>query len=153
MIRTQRKRPSTSSTAPRFGREQRRALKKLAGAPRGVTEQVLVVAHGFSLEMLANLLLTKLAIVAIETMRARPGLMIEVERIRIASGGTPCEAKRPPGEGRPWCFGVSSRWPLKPAHRHALPIRACLTGGSLSSDSSHSGRMSATAESGHKATS
>ena len=39
----------------RLSREQRRALKMLADAPRGVSEEVLVIAHGFSVETLTGL--------------------------------------------------------------------------------------------------
>jgi len=69
-----------------FSREKRRALKKLAGAPRGLTEYLLI-ACGFSAEMLSDLLLAELAIVVIEPMRARRGLTVMVERIRITDAG------------------------------------------------------------------
>jgi hypothetical protein len=71
----------------RFSREQRRAFKRLADAPRGVNEEVLVVAHGFSAELLAGLVLAGLATVVTETKRADRGLTIEVERIRITAAG------------------------------------------------------------------
>ncbi len=71
----------------------------LADAPRGLSEEVLFVAHGFSAEMLAGLVLAGLATVVSETKRgrnenkkdqgrARPrGLTIEVTRIRITDAG------------------------------------------------------------------
>jgi hypothetical protein len=86
MLRTRGRKPSTSSVY-RFTREQRRALKKLAGAPRGLTEHLLVIAHGFSAEMIANLVLAGLATVVTETERAPRGLTITVERIRITDDG------------------------------------------------------------------
>src|SRR5258706_15414018 len=64
-------------------REQRRALKMLADAPRGVSEEILVVVHGFSAEMLAGLELAGLATVVAETKSAPRGATIKVERIRV----------------------------------------------------------------------
>jgi hypothetical protein len=63
-------------------REQRRALKMLADAPRGVSEEMLIVVHGFSAEMLAGL-----ATVVTESKSARRGVTIEVERIRVTDAG------------------------------------------------------------------
>jgi hypothetical protein len=71
----------------RLSREQRRALKMLADAPRGVSEEVLVIAHGFSAETLAGLVLTGLATVVIETKTVLRGLTIDIERIRITTEG------------------------------------------------------------------
>jgi hypothetical protein len=71
----------------RLSREQRRALKVLADAPRGVNEEVLVVAHGFSAEMVAGLVLAGLATVMSETKKAPRGLTITIERIRITDDG------------------------------------------------------------------
>ena len=48
-----------------MSREQRRAVKKLADTPRGLTEHFLL-ARGFSVEMLSNLVLTNLATVVTE---------------------------------------------------------------------------------------
>jgi hypothetical protein len=70
----------------RFSREQCRALKKLAGAPRGLTEQLLL-AHGFSVEILRSLVRAQLATVVSEPMMARRGVTIIVERIRITDAG------------------------------------------------------------------
>jgi hypothetical protein len=70
----------------RLTREQRRALKKLAGTPRGLTEHLLL-GHGFSDETLSGLLRADLAIVVTEPMMARPGVTIIVERIRITDAG------------------------------------------------------------------
>jgi hypothetical protein len=85
MRRIRRKRPATSS-ASRFSREQRRALKKLAGTPRGLTEHFLL-AHGFSVEMLSNLVLAKLARIVTEPTMSRPGVTLMVELIRITDAG------------------------------------------------------------------
>src|SRR5260370_8769544 len=54
----------------RFSREQRRAFEMLASAPRGISEQSLVVAHGFAAELLAELVLAGLATAVTETVRA-----------------------------------------------------------------------------------
>jgi len=86
MFPTPGKKHSTSSVC-RFSREQRRALKKLAGAPRGLTEHLLIIAHGFSVEMLSGLVHAELATVVTEPTRARRGLTIMVERIRITNAG------------------------------------------------------------------
>jgi hypothetical protein len=85
MRRTPNDKPSTSS-ASRFSREQRRALKKLADTPRGLTEYLLM-ARGFSAEMLSNLVVAELATVVTEPMRARRGLTVRIERIRITDAG------------------------------------------------------------------
>ena len=86
MLRTPGKKLSTSSVC-RCSREQRRALKMLADAPTGVSEEVLVVAYGFSAEMLAGLVLTALARVVTETRTVRRGFTINVERYRITDDG------------------------------------------------------------------
>src|SRR6266436_9535382 len=72
MLRTPGKKLSTSSVC-RCSREQRRALKMLADAPTGVSEEVLVVAYGFSAEMLSGLVLAALARVVSETRTVRRG--------------------------------------------------------------------------------
>jgi hypothetical protein len=71
----------------RLSREQRRALKMLADAPRGVSEEVLVIAHGFSAETLAGLVLAGLATVVTETKTVLRDLTIDIERIRITTQG------------------------------------------------------------------
>jgi hypothetical protein len=83
--RTRRKRPSIYSTC-RVSREQRRALKKLAGTPRGLPEHLLM-AHGFSVEVLSGLVRAELATVVIEPLREPRGVTIMVERIRITDAG------------------------------------------------------------------
>jgi hypothetical protein len=70
-----------------LNREQRRALKVLADAPRGVSEEMLVVVHGFSAQMVAGLVHAGLATVVSETKKVPRGLTLTVERIRIADAG------------------------------------------------------------------
>src|SRR5229473_2900781 len=98
MPRIRSKKPPASSM-PRFSpeqgtdrkpgqyRERRRALKVLADAPRGVSEEMLVVVHGFSAPMLAGLVLAGLATMVTETKQASRGLTRTVERIRITDDG------------------------------------------------------------------
>ena len=86
MLRVLDKKPSTSSVW-RCSREQRRALKMLADAPTGVSEEVLVVAYGFSAEMLAGLVLAALARVVTETRTVRRGFTTKIQRYRITDDG------------------------------------------------------------------
>ena len=85
MVRTPRKKPSASSVC-RVSHEQRRALKKLAGTPRGFTEHLLI-AHGFSIEMLSGLVQADLATVVTEPMKEPRGVINMIERIRITDAG------------------------------------------------------------------
>ena len=66
--------------------ELRQALQLLASNPRGVTEEMLVLAHGFSRDMLGRLVLAGLATVVTETLRAA-GPIIKVERVKITDAG------------------------------------------------------------------
>ena len=66
--------------------ERRRALQLLASSPRGLTEDLLVLAHEFSSDMLAGLVLAGLATVVAETLRA-DGPTIKIERVRITDAG------------------------------------------------------------------
>jgi hypothetical protein len=68
-----------------MSRDQRRALRLLAGSPLGVTEAIML-AHGFTTEMLTVLVRDGLATAAPETVHAgrRP---IEVVRVRITDAG------------------------------------------------------------------
>ncbi len=59
----------------------------LADAPRGVSEEMLVVVHGFSAAMLAGLVLAGFATVVTETKSAPRGVKIKVERIRVTDAG------------------------------------------------------------------
>jgi hypothetical protein len=77
------------TTLPRKGRltrEQREALELLADIPRGVTEDLLVLAHGFNSDMIAGLVSTGLATPRRETIQAG-GKTPDVVRIRITEAG------------------------------------------------------------------
>ena len=65
--------------------EQRRALELLAGGPRGYTKGRLL-ADGFTVDMLADLVGEGLATTQRETMRVG-GRQIRVERYRITDAG------------------------------------------------------------------
>jgi hypothetical protein len=69
-----------------FSAEWHPALQLLAGKPRGTTEDVLALGHGFSSDVLAMLVLTGLAAVVTETLRAH-GSMIKIQRMRITDAG------------------------------------------------------------------
>ena len=66
--------------------ERRRALQLLASNPRGVAAELLVLAHEFSRDMLAGLVLAGLATVVAETLNA-DGPTIKIERVRITDAG------------------------------------------------------------------
>ena len=70
---------------PRLSTEQRRALKMLAGSPQGATFPVML-AHGFTRDMLARLVRPGLVTVVAKTVRAG-SKMIEIRRIRITEAG------------------------------------------------------------------
>jgi hypothetical protein len=77
------------ATLPRKGPitpEQREALQLLADIPHGVTEDLLVLAHGFDRDMIAGLVSTGLATAWRETIRAG-AMPSEVVRIRITEAG------------------------------------------------------------------
>src|SRR5260370_240711 len=63
------------------------AGETLTDAVRGVGQEALVLAHGFSTETIANLVLAGLATVVTETKNAPRGLTITVERIHITDDG------------------------------------------------------------------
>jgi TolB-like protein len=65
--------------------EQRRALELLAGSPRGCTKARLL-ADGFTVDMLTDLVREGLATAQRETMRVG-GRQIRVERYRITDDG------------------------------------------------------------------
>jgi hypothetical protein len=50
--------------------DQRKALEMLAGCPQGVTEDVIVLAHGFERDMIGGLVRIKLATLQRQTVRA-----------------------------------------------------------------------------------
>jgi hypothetical protein len=58
----------------------------LAGTQHGLTERLLL-ARGFSAEMLSRLVLSELAIVVTEPMMARRGETLKVERTHITGAG------------------------------------------------------------------
>jgi hypothetical protein len=68
-----------------MSRDQRRALRLLAGSPLGATEAIML-AHGFTIEMLTILVRDGLATATPETVHAgkRP---VEVVRVRITAAG------------------------------------------------------------------
>ena len=70
----------------RLSTEQRRALELLGSIPHGAVADLLL-AHEFSCDMLAGLVLAGLATVVTETIRAG-GPTIKVERYRITDAGT-----------------------------------------------------------------
>lgn len=69
----------------RLTADQHRALRLLAGNPRGVTE-AMMLAHGFRSQMLARLVLKGLATVTTGTMRAGAATM-KVDRYKITDDG------------------------------------------------------------------
>ena len=71
---------------PHSSPEWREALQLLASSPRGATEQVLMLGHGFSGDMLAMLVLAGLATMVAETLEA-DGSTIKIERVRITDAG------------------------------------------------------------------
>ena len=71
----------------RLSTEQRRALELLGSIPHGAVGDLLVLAHEFSCDMLAGLVLAGLATVVTETVRAG-GPATKVERYRITDAGT-----------------------------------------------------------------
>ena len=66
--------------------EQRRALQLLAASPHGPTEEVLVLAHGFDSDMLAELARAKLVKRYVLTVRAG-GRMTGVTYMMILAAG------------------------------------------------------------------
>jgi hypothetical protein len=66
--------------------ERRRALQLIASSPRGIASELFVLAHEFSRDMLAGLVVAGLATVVAETLKA-DGPTIKVERVRITDAG------------------------------------------------------------------
>jgi hypothetical protein len=66
--------------------EWHQALQLLASSPRGTTEDMLVLGHGFSRDMLAMLVLAGLATVVTEPLRT-DGERRKVERVMITDAG------------------------------------------------------------------
>jgi hypothetical protein len=72
---------------PSLSKEQRRALALLASIPYGVTEDLLVLAHGFDRTMIAGLVDDGLATAEREVVTGPGRAVIEVVRIRISDAG------------------------------------------------------------------
>jgi hypothetical protein len=70
---------------PRLDASRRRALELLAAAPDGRTEGIML-AHGFTVELLLDLSMAELAIATPEGMVAG-GHTVEVARMRITEAG------------------------------------------------------------------
>jgi hypothetical protein len=74
-------RPASPRTKP----TRRRALELLAASPGGATEAIMR-AHGFTIEMLAEIIIAGLATVSTERVVAG-GRSIEVTHVRISDAG------------------------------------------------------------------
>jgi hypothetical protein len=74
--------PQTPNVKP----EWRKVLQLLARSPRGATEDVLELGHGFSRETLAKLTLAGLAKLVTETLRVDDGTFT-IERLHITDAG------------------------------------------------------------------
>ena len=77
---------SRSPKKRHLGPECHQALQLLARSPRGATEDMLVLGHGFSRDMLAMLVLAGLATVVTEPLRT-DGERRKVERVMITDAG------------------------------------------------------------------
>jgi hypothetical protein len=66
--------------------DRRRALALLAASPDGCTEAIML-AHGFSVEMLVDLVRAGLATAQAERVVAGRSAMMEVTRVRITEAG------------------------------------------------------------------
>jgi hypothetical protein len=71
-----------ASEEPSLSREQRGVLALLANFPHGITEELLVLAHGFDRALIAGLLHEGLATVQREVVSS-----IEMVRIKITDVG------------------------------------------------------------------
>jgi hypothetical protein len=77
-------------TEQRLSVEQCQALELLASRPDGVTERLLVLAHGFDTDIIAGLVHTGLATADRETVKTLAKTRvktIEVVRVRITAAG------------------------------------------------------------------
>jgi hypothetical protein len=77
---------SRSPKKRHLGPEWHHALQLLASSSRGASEDMLVLGHEFSRDMLAMLVLAGLATMVTETPRAG-GPTIKVERMQITDAG------------------------------------------------------------------
>jgi hypothetical protein len=69
-----------------LSQDRRRALQLIASTARGTTEDLLVLAHGFSRDTVAGLVLAGLLTVVTETLRVG-GPTVKVERVKITDDG------------------------------------------------------------------
>jgi hypothetical protein len=77
-------------TEQRLRAEQRQVLELLASRPHGVTERLLVLAHGFDTDMIAGLVRTGLAKAdreIVKTLAKARVKTVEVVRVRITEAG------------------------------------------------------------------
>jgi hypothetical protein len=72
---------------PSLSNEQRHALALLANFPHGVTEELLVLAHGFDRSLIAGLVHEGFATAEREVITGPGRRVIEVVRIRITDAG------------------------------------------------------------------
>jgi hypothetical protein len=72
---------------PSLGKEQRRALALLARIPHGITEDTLVLAHGFDRTMVAGLVDAGLTTAQREIVTGPGRTTIEAVRIKISDAG------------------------------------------------------------------
>ena len=72
---------------PSLSKEQRQALALLANIPHGITEELLVLAHGFDRSMIAGLVDEGLAEARCEIVAGPGRAVIEMVRIRITGVG------------------------------------------------------------------
>ncbi len=72
---------------PSLSNEQRHALALLASFPHGITEELLVLAHGFDRAMIAGLVHEGVATKEREVVTGPGRAVIEVVRIRITDAG------------------------------------------------------------------
>jgi hypothetical protein len=78
---------TTPRGEPSLSSEQHRALALLAGIPDGITEDTLVVAHGFDRTRVAGLVKEGPATADREVVTGPGRATIEVVRIRISDAG------------------------------------------------------------------
>jgi hypothetical protein len=72
---------------PSLSEEQRHALALLASFPHGITEELLVLAHGFDRAMIGGLVNDGLAMAQREVATGPGRAVVEVVRIRISDAG------------------------------------------------------------------
>jgi hypothetical protein len=101
--------------------ERRRVLRMLAGGPRGDTEAVLM-AHGFTPELLGGLIVAGLAISTIEKVKAG-GRMIEVTDSGQRRRG-PCVRRSPCSALR--LISITPAAGVPPQAMRALEIRGLI---------------------------